>query len=236
MDAKMPAYGLAEFLAEVERNFEARTTEILCLQRAMDSAADEPTRAVFRRAFITLLYAHAEGGAAFAILCYLNCINTSTLTVEDCHPLLVASAWNALFRDLADTGNKKGKLLRGEHRENPKLQRLVRRKEFVERHRELVEMPVRIPEEVVDTESNLDQAVLARLLFQVGFEGQLDSREFGELEFLKNLRNKVAHGELEQVSEEQCRKYRTAVESLLTRLRDLFSRAIMEESYRRKAA
>lgn len=231
----MAGFGLTEFLTAVESDIDWREAEIRLMSRLIEDTKDEAIQAVLRRGFITLLYAHAEGGARTSLINYIRVLNELALTVSDCSPSIVASAWNPLFHALSDQAQKHD-FFRVKLADNTKLHRFARHAEFVGRLRETESLPVKIDaEQVVDTESNVDDLVLTKILFRLGFAPDVMQKRFADLRFLRKLRNEVAHGQRTEVSAAQCGKYLKTVRELLSKLRDLLAGAITKQSYRYSA-
>jgi hypothetical protein len=233
----MAPYGVVELLADVEAELEWRTAEALAIKRTVAEANDPAVALSLRRAQIALLYAHAEGGVKRILTCYVRAINALALRAEECNEHLVASAWEQLFRELNDTQAKHGGYFKTSVPDSPKLHRFVRHAEFVVRHRDFASRTVVIDEEkIVDTESNIDQSVLSSILYRLGFPRDYDPRSFSDLQYLRALRNEIAHGERSVATPAQCEKYHKVVFLVLTRLRDLVARALTQGTFRRTAA
>lgn len=231
----MAGFGLTEFLTAVESDINWREAEIRAMSRTIEEAKDAATQVVLRRGFITLLYAHAEGGVRTSLTNYVRVLNELALTVGECSPHIVASAWNPLFHALADQSQKHD-FFRVKLSDNSKLHRFARHAEFVERLREAESLPVQIDaEKVVDTESNVDDLVLTKILFRLGFAPDVMHKRFADLRYLRNLRNEVAHGQKTVVSPAQCVKYIKTVRELLSKLRDLLAGAILKRSFKNSA-
>ncbi|MFT3772881.1 MAG: MAE_28990/MAE_18760 family HEPN-like nuclease [Minicystis sp.] len=233
----MAAYGLNEFLTEVEGDLAWRTEEVRALKRLLSRASDGPTEGALRRSLILFLYAHAEGGVKTTLTCYVRVINALKLQMGECVPPIVAAAFDDLFRALSDQA-RKHPFFRSRLPDDPKIHRMARHTDFVARIREAEAHPVQLDHEtIVDTESNLDPDVLMKILFHLGFPPDVVSRRFDDLHYLRGLRNAIAHGERRTVTEDQCAKYeRTVFQALLPKLRDLLATAIRQESFRRNVA
>lgn len=231
----MAAYGLEEFQADVEGDIAWRQQEVRSVKRAIDAAKGDPDRNALRRALITLLYAHLEGGFKITVAAYIRTINHKTLSAASCNPYIAASAWTELFRDLANP-SKKSDHFRNTLPDDTKLHAFARYAEFVANIRSFDSMPVTIDEtKIVDTEGNIDQVVMSKILFKLGFPPNVFERKHNDLQYLRKLRNPIAHGERELATEAHCAKYEQAVFAILLRLRDLLSKAITERAYMRSA-
>lgn len=100
----MAAYGLNEFVTELQGDVATRRAELDVLKQSIRVATANNELALvaaLRRAFVLLAYAHAEGGVRIALAAYVRLINDREMAVGDCNPYIVASAWGKVFRDLA---------------------------------------------------------------------------------------------------------------------------------------
>lgn len=230
----MAGYGIVELLADIEADIYWRQEEIAALRRTLNGTTDNNAQQALRRAMIALLYAHAEGGIKVAVSCYVRVINERRLKSEQCNPHLVASAWDEIFSHLAD-GAQRHKYFKAALPDDTKLHRFARRAEFVARSRDFAALEVKIDEkEIVDTEGNIDQVVLAKILFRLGFPPDVIGKQFSNLQYLRGLRNPIAHGEPSAATAEHCAKYEKAVFDVFKRLRDLLERAVRTEDFLRK--
>ena len=100
----MAAYGLNEFVTELQGDVATRRAELDVLKQSIRVATANNELALvaaLRRAFVLLAYAPAEGGVRIALAAYVRLINDREMAVGDCNPYIVASAWGKVFRDLA---------------------------------------------------------------------------------------------------------------------------------------
>lgn len=229
----MATYGLAEFQTDIEGDIAWRQQEVRSIKRAISSAQGEADKRALRRALITLLYAHLEGGFKVAVSAYIRTINQQALKVAACNPHIAASAWVSLFRDLANP-SKKSDWFRNTLPDDTKLHAFARHAEFVAGVRGFEDISVEIDDaRIVDTEGNIDQIVISKILFRLGFPPNAFERRYPDLQYLRKLRNPIAHGERETATDSHCTKYEEAVFGVLTRLRDLLVKAISERQYLR---
>jgi hypothetical protein len=232
----MATYGLAEFQADIEGDIAWRQQEVRSIKRALSSAQNDQDKSALRRALITLLYAHLEGGFKVAVCAYIRTINQQGLKVATCNPHIAASAWASIFRDLANP-SKKSDWFRNALPDDTKLHAFARHAEFVARVRESEDISVEIEDaKVVDTEGNIDQVVISKILFRLGFPPNAFEKRYPDLQYLRKLRNPIAHGEREVATETHCAKYEEAVFGVLTRLRDLLTKAISERQCLRRVS
>ena len=100
---------------------------------------------------------------------------------------------NDIFSKLRD-GVGKAAEFRNSLPDDSKLHRFARDREFVERTTEIKNRPVLIPDDIVNTESNLKPSVLRKNLFMLGLP--IDQFKVHEptIDKLLEVRNKIAHG------------------------------------------
>lgn len=232
----MAGYGLTEFQTEIESDLAWRQDDIRALKRSIAAAGSEADRKALRRAMITLLYAHLEGGFKVAVASYIRVVNEARLDAAQCNPHITASAWAAIFKELSNP-NKKSDHFRNSLPSETKLHAFARHAEFVSNVREYEKIRIEIDEtKVVETEGNVDQIIIAKILYRLGFSPDALERRFDDLQYLRALRNPIAHGENQPATEAHCAKYEEKVFKVLTRIRDLLSKAISERAYLRKAS
>lgn len=184
---------IAELWAEIEAEQDWRQAEIRFLQNQAAGITNVAEQDQFRRALILFLYAHFEGFCKFAFALYIRAINQEGLPCHEANSALAAASLADIFHTLRDP-NKKNDLFRASVPDDTQLHRFARDREFIERVQEIVERPVRIPEHVVDTESNLKPIVLRKNLFRLGFPHDLFANIEGQIDCLLNYRNNIAHG------------------------------------------
>jgi hypothetical protein len=232
----MASYGLSDFQADVEADIDWRTAEVRAVKRSISTAQSDIEVRALRRALITLLYAHLEGGFKVAVSAYIRVVNEARLDAAKCNPHLAASSWAGLFKDLVNA-NKKSDHFRNSLPDDSKLHAFARHAEFVSGIRKFNSIDVVIDEtKIVDTEGNIDQTIISKILFRLGFSPDALERRFSDLQYLRRLRNPIAHGENETATEKHCEKYEETVFQVLTRVRDLLTKAITEKSFMRKAS
>lgn len=182
---------LTEFRAIALSELDWRTADFRLLATQIENV-HEAQRDQFRRFLIVMLYAHFEGFTKVVLLQYITEINSARIDCRKANAGLVAGAWHKEFVGL-DSGAK-SPFFRNVLPDDSKLHRYARRKEFVERIDELLSRPVSLPEDLVDTESNLTPTILRRMLFMVGLDhGKLDHYEAAVSELVAR-RNSIAHG------------------------------------------
>ena len=100
-----------------------------------------------------------------------------------------------------------------------------------------MEVNVELPDDVVDTESNLNSVVLMKNLYKLGLNYSVSNERNAQINQLLGVRNAIAHGDVLKVpkSEEVDGYVLTAFEVMSSIQREIFN-ALKEGAYRRAIA
>ena len=184
---------IADFRAQLETELEWRVSEIRFFQNLCEGITSPNSQMQFRRASVLLLYSHFEGYCKFAFTLYVAGVNSASLICSQANFAIVAATLHDVFVKLR-YANGKASEFRNTLPDDTKLHRFALDMEFVERTAEIMSRPVSIPDDVIDTESNMKPVVLRKNLFRLG----LPHDEFAAFEpsinKLLEVRNKIAHG------------------------------------------
>jgi hypothetical protein len=116
------------------------------------------------------------------------------------------------------------------------LHRFARDREFVECTDEIFKRGVRIPESVVDTESNLTPTVLRKNLYRLGFPHDLFSDLEPKIHRLLGYRNRIAHGETKYPVELRTyEELRSSVYEIMDGITVAVFRALKERQYQKSS-
>jgi hypothetical protein len=222
---------LAELRAELEKDREWREQEIREFQNRGSIIADAEELKRYRRALVLLLYAHYEGFCKFAFTLYASAVNRESLTCGEANYAIAAASLADVFKSLYNS-QAKSDIFRNKAPDDSKLHRFAREREFIERVSEVERRQVRIPDDVVDTESNLTAVVLRKNLFRLGLpHDQFDSYE-SDISKLLGIRNGISHGELKDgVEEKTYSELRSATASIMTHLSVGVMKALSRADY-----
>lgn len=183
---------LEYFQEQIEIEREWREAEIRFLDNNQRVLSSEDKKRI-RRSILCLLYAHIEGFVKFAFSLYIDEINKKKLTCSDVKPVIAAAAFYKEFTALKNN-DKKSKIFRKKSPDDSQLHRLSREIEFIENIGEFYSYPVVIPENFVNTENNVGQQVIEKMLFQVGLNYEDLKNIYSPLNRLLNVRNDISHG------------------------------------------
>lgn len=225
---------LAELWAELEAEKLWRDEEIRFLQNQAAKLNDQADQLRMRRALIVLLYAHFEGYCKFAFSLYVGAINKENIKCGEADYAIAAATLSDLFQSLREP-SRKSKLFQNTLPEDRKLHQFALDREFLERINEFTKRPVKIPDVVIDMESNLTPYILQKVLFRLGLNHtQFDDLQ-GNIMLLLEHRHRVAHGATMRITEEHYISMRDAVYLIIDRVaRDVMS-ALEQKHYLRSA-
>jgi hypothetical protein len=185
---------IPDFRAQLELERTWRQDEIRFFQNRGADLEKEEEKEQYRRVLVLLLYAHFEGFCKFALTLYVNAVNQEAITCAEATHAIAAASLADVFRALRNPDSKCEEF-RNIAPEDTKLHRFARDREFVERAMDLSRRRVTIPQDVVDTESNLKPVVLRKNLFRLGFSHNLFAQFDGGIDQLLGYRNRIAHGD-----------------------------------------
>ncbi|WP_217544621.1 MAE_28990/MAE_18760 family HEPN-like nuclease [Vibrio metschnikovii] len=188
---------LEYFQLQIESEREWREEELRFLDNTQRAIEDEDARKKIRRSILCLIYAHIEGFVQFSFSLYVDEINKIQLTCSQVKPVIAAATLHREFIALQNK-DKKSVIFRKTLPDESHLHRLSRQAEFVENIADLQNHAVIIPEGYVNTENNIGQQVLEKILYQVGLEYKDLKEVYAPLNRLLNVRNDISHGKRKQ--------------------------------------
>ena len=137
------------------------------------------------------------------------------------------------MKALADPNSKNDFFRKGAPKDD-KLHFIWRSQEFFRRLAEVLGRAVDIPDEIVDTESNLWPIVLKKNLFRLGFDHECLSAHDGTIHNLVNRRNNIAHGlERSGISEGDFDKLQKAVYEVMDEVMSMVMTSLSKQSFLR---
>lgn len=138
-----------------------------------------------------------------------------------------------MFRTLRNP-QKKSDIFRRLLPDDTKLHQFAREREFVEQTAEMEARPVRIPDQLVDTESNLTPTVMKKNLYRLGLPHDQFEAYDGVINRLLRIRNGISHGELKEgVGTTLYEQLRTATFEIMSQLSAGVMKALSEKTYAR---
>jgi hypothetical protein len=225
-----------DILAELEDDRASRESEVRLIEAQLATEASVDQLRMWRRMAVLLLYAHMEGFAKFALTAYLSGINAATVSFSRVNAETGAAALSDVFSALANDRSKFD-LFRRSLPDDTALHRYARRRTFVSEYEGRIGASiVRIPESVIDTESNLSSVVLKRNLFVLGLPHEEIASVALDIDALMNFRNQIAHGDRLADPKDRLPHIRDAVGRVMNVVQSLVYEALARKTYERAAA
>ena len=219
-----------EVTGELEEQWNWRVDELVKLKNTYNSV-DNCSKLVIRKTQILLLYSHFEGYVKFAFLYYILTINNDNIQIKQLNHHLRTVAMHNVFQEYSNI-NRKGRYFTKDFPEDNKLKIYSRRLDFMECFHNFLDEVAEIPEDVIDTESNLKPEVLNKILFQLGFSLDVCQQYRGDIQRLLNYRNSIAHGsQTSDISQFPYEKIEKSVELIIGAVRELIRDSLLESAY-----
>lgn len=222
----------SDFVAELYRQFNWRFDEVRRLKNLLANEPDPQARDDLRKSLVVMVYAHFEGFCVFSLQHYLTAVNQARIDCQSAVPAILAGAWEHVFNAMQH-GDEKCKVFRQALPNDPNLHRHWRRRHFVEDIHRFLALPVTVPDDVVDSESNLKPQVLQRNLFLLGLDHTFVDPHAQTIHNLLGRRNRIAHGDDRRgVPEREYEEYEAMVFEICCKLIEFLEDAHLKESYR----
>lgn len=181
------------FRSQLELDWDWRLDELKLLKNLSSNLAEDKAD-IYRRSLVVFLYAHFEGFFQFALTHYIETINEQNIPCSQANTHLISATLNSVFKALRDD-NAKCEYFKNDAPDDTKLHRFYRENQFLENSSDIFSKYVQIQTTAIDLESNLSPVVVKKNLYKLGLPYHLDREVEGHLLRLKNIRNKIAHGE-----------------------------------------
>lgn len=223
----------SNLLGDIESDRSSREAELNLIERLHSSASSDFDKEKLRRMFVVLAYAHLEGFCKFILTAYVSEINALQIKCADATPEIAAAALSGVFGALRDP-NRKHPVFAKDFPDDTKLHLSARERIFVSDYTTIYQASVSIPDTIVDTKSNVDTAVLKKLLFCLGLDYQKIEEHRNSINHLLGVRNAIAHGDrLKVPTEEDVRSYITTIREIMSFLQNEVYEALKAERFLR---
>lgn len=217
---------------ELEDERTWRRDEIRFLLNRLSDIESDDDRDRYRRAVVLLLYAHFEGFCKTALLTYVRAVNDTSLNCAAVQPAIAAATCSKILRALADS-NAKSDFFRRQAPNDDKLHFAWRSQNFFARIAEVMHSPVLVPDDVVDTESNLWPVVLKKNLFRLGLDHNRFEAHEATINQLVQRRNDISHGAGRAgISAPDFEKLQRAVYEIIDEVMVMVVDAVSNQTYR----
>ncbi|HCV3141114.1 TPA: hypothetical protein OV568_003602 [Acinetobacter baumannii] len=181
------------FRTQLELDWDWRWEELRLLKN-LSSSLTVLQADIYRRSLVVFLYAHFEGFFQFALTHYIETLNDQNIPCSQANTHLISATLTNVFKALRDD-NAKCDFFKSDAPDDKQLHRFFREVQFIENSNDIFSKIVTINAACIDLESNLSPVVVKKNLYKLGLPYHLDRDVEGHLMKLKNIRNKIAHGE-----------------------------------------
>jgi len=223
-----------DVFTELEEARGRREREVRLLQNLAALEQDDGVKSALRRSLVLVAYAHLEGFCKAAMDLYATTLNSMKLPCSEAIAPLVAATLHRAFWALRDVNVK--------HPMFPKLQDDLalhmtwREQRFAESVTAMLATPIDIPDDAIDTESNLKPDVLKRNMYKLGLDFATVEAERSSIQMLLGKRNEIAHGELTEATPESVEEYVGSAFRVMQFVQGEIYKALNEGTYRKPAA
>lgn len=208
-----------------------RQEELAFLKNQLSNIQEEIQRDKYRKCLVLMLYSHFEGFIKICLLSYIQYVNSLHLKRENFNEELVVSSMHREF-NAYDNNDEKCNIFKKKLPEDKRLHRFYRRVNLLEELDVFKQNDLLIPDETVDTESNLWYIVLQKNLYKVGLPIDLFGDLSSDIDALVNRRNSIAHGtERAGVSENEYLKWETKTNRVMEEIIKCIYHNVCYEKY-----
>lgn len=220
-----------ELRTAMETELAWRQEELAFLKNQLSNIQEEIQRDKYRKCLVLMLYSHFEGFIKICLLSYIQYVNSLHLKRENFNEELVASSMHREF-NAYDNNDEKCNIFKKKLPEDKRLHRFYRRVNLLEELDVFKQSDLLIPDETVDTESNLWYIVLQKNLYKVGLPIDLFDDLSSDIDALVNRRNSIAHGtERAGVSENEYLKWETKTNKVMEEIIKCIYHNVCYEKY-----
>jgi hypothetical protein len=225
-----------DVLQDLEGDRQQREAEIRLIENLATRSTSDAERSMLRRSLILLTYAHLEGFCKFALFAYVAAVNAARVPCREAAVPLVAATLARVFGALREL-NRKHPVFARALPDDQRLHMSAREQRFIEEFEIITAQLVQIPDNVIDTESNLRAVVLKKILFQLGLNYTSVDLHSNTIERLLGIRNAIAHGDAIKVPrDEEAREYLASTFAIMGLVQTEIYDALQREAYRRHVA
>lgn len=220
-----------DIISQVEDELSWRIEELVFLKNQLSFIEKDEDRKRYRKSLVVMLYSYYEGFCKSAFQIYVQAINSENLTRSDVNLFIRTSSLHEIFLSYGND-SKKDARFKNSLPEDSKLHKYSRQITFVKEFSSFLSETVNLPEDIVDTESNLKPIVLKKILYRLGFPfEEIDISEYA-INKLLNYRNAISHGSKKSgIDELEYETLEFDVRKLMNNIRGIINNAIIYDSY-----
>lgn len=223
---------------EMEREYAKRFDELNRYEQFLaTSDADEEFQGSYRKMLTVMLYAYFEGFCKKALEIYAEYINSTHEQVENLQDIIATETLHREFLKLENTNYNPIQIKGVPTKDDRKLQRDGRRCEFFKEYREQMQKSVCLPDDIIDTESNLKPHVLKMLLFRLALDYTIVDNGQNTINQLLMIRNSIAHGDIIRgITKDQYEDFKEKAFEIMNNLKSEIIKNYREKRYLKTGA
>lgn len=232
----------ASLAQELEGEYSKREQEITDLENfykihaTEDNYKSEDFAGLYRKSLILVLYFHFEGYCKQIFQYYLAYINKLNIPCIKAKEGLIAATIHKNFSELNNGNHKPVKLDEKDLNEDHILQLYGRRKEFTKQYREQMNKPIYIPDDFINTESNLKSYVIKKIMFLLEMDWTVINEYQRDINSLVNKRNAYAHGNIDKYpSAQEYDNYKKSAFEAMKKVKEEVYRSFTKKEYENQA-
>jgi hypothetical protein len=174
------------------------------------------------KSLILLLYAHYEGYINLLLRTYIQQINMKNVKRREVVEPIIVASMEDIFKEYENI-NKKSDIFKRDFPNEAHLHKYCRRIDLIEQINDFLEQTVKIPDSVINTESNLTVKILEKNCYKIGIQIILTDEEKRLINKLLAIRNEVAHTGSNRLLEDK-EKIRDLKNKIIILMEDLESK------------
>ena len=220
-----------ELRAGMETELAWRQEELAFFKNQLTNIDDELKKDKYRKSLVLMLYSHFEGFIKICLLSYVQYINSLKLERYKFNEKLIASSMESEF-NAYDNSAQKCKIFKGKVLDDSRLHKFHRRVNLLYGMENMKQGVLNIPDQTIDTESNLWYIVLQKNLYKVGLSINLFDDLSNDIDALVNRRNSIAHGsERAGVKESEYSKWEEKAYKIMEHITKYIYKDVCQKNY-----
>ena len=223
-----------DFRTQLEYDLAWRQDEMRLLCNQLNSISKDEDKERYCKALVVMLYSHFEGFFKMAFEIYIDAINAERITHSEASEYVAAASLADVFQDIENPNKSNVKCCDFFRLSSPeeKFQRFFRHVHVIRGLNSLLEQQVNIPDNIINTESNLKPKVVQRLLYRMGFPYDKFDEYEGTIQNLLMRRHDFAHGEnARSIKEADYIIIEKKIYDIMSELMIMLTQAVKDKSY-----
>lgn len=220
-----------DVIGQVEEELTWRVEEFFFMKNQLSLISNEDKKKIYRKSLVVMLYSYYEGFCKSAFLIYTKAINQEELKRKEVNKFIQTISMHSIFISFGNENSKDARFKK-ELPDDKKLHKYSRQLAFIEEFGNFLEETVTIPDDVVDTESNLKPIVLKKILYRLGFPFDQIPISENTINKLLGVRNSISHGSKRLgIEKDEFEELEGEVWGLLNLIKKVIVNAILDDTF-----